>query len=176
MIKKKVPNCKLYKMLMECRKPAENAIYMQNRNPRNLEMMKIAQRPDGYLLDMPGRCFWNKLVLEKTTKGLTASVQHYTGRTVLESSTEEWSLSKHLYRPYDMAAYVNFGRIFARRCLEAGIIEVANYNEAPEGSKLGRFIKELENNGLKLSESPQYKKHYAAYTFRMDKPWMIQNE
>lgn len=60
--KNKITSKKLYDMLMDCRKPAENVTYMQNRNPRNLEMMKIAYRPDGYHLDMPGRQFWNKLV------------------------------------------------------------------------------------------------------------------
>lgn len=51
------------------------------------------------------------MVINKSTRGLTAKVQHYTGRTILESSTDEWSLAKHLYRPYDMAAYINFGRV-----------------------------------------------------------------
>lgn len=47
-------------MLNACRQPAEEAVYVHNRNPRNLEMMRIANRPNGYWLDMPGRCFWNK--------------------------------------------------------------------------------------------------------------------
>lgn len=57
---KLVNSKKLNKMLADCSKPAEDATYMYNRNPRNLEMMRIAYRPDGYHLDMPGRCFWNK--------------------------------------------------------------------------------------------------------------------
>ena len=52
-----------------------------------------------------------RLVVEKTTKDFTAKVQHYTGRTILECNTNELSLMKQLYRPYDMAAYVNFGRV-----------------------------------------------------------------
>lgn len=31
-----------------------------NRNPRNLERMRIARKPDGYHLDKPGRKFWHK--------------------------------------------------------------------------------------------------------------------
>lgn len=59
------------------------------------------------------KCFSivHRLIIIKTTKNLTAKVQHYTGRTILESSTDEWSLSKQLYRPYDMSAYINFGRV-----------------------------------------------------------------
>lgn len=54
---------------------------------------------------------FHRLVIDKSAKGLTAKVQHYTGKTVLESSTDEWSMAKQLYRPYDMAAYINFGRV-----------------------------------------------------------------
>lgn len=59
------------------------------------------------------KCFSivHRLIIVKTTKNLTAKVQHHTGRTILESSTDEWSLSKQLYRPYDMSAYINFGRV-----------------------------------------------------------------
>lgn len=67
-------------------------------------------------------------------------------------------------------------QIFAQRCLEAGIIEVQNFNEAPEGSKLEAFFTELEKNGLKLTESPQYKKSRPSDLERMQKPWMIQND
>lgn len=51
-----------------------------------------------------------------------------------------------------------------------------NFNEATPGGKLEAFFNELEKNGLKLTESPQYKKAYAAESDRMDKPWMIQND
>lgn len=67
-------------------------------------------------------------------------------------------------------------QVFAQRCLEAGIIEVENFNEATPGGKLDTFLKELEKNGLKLTESPQYVKKHAHDTIRMDKPWMIQND
>lgn len=31
-----------------------------NRNPRNLERMRIGYKPDGYHVDKPGKCFWHK--------------------------------------------------------------------------------------------------------------------
>lgn len=31
-----------------------------NRNPRNLEKIRIARKPDGYHLDKPGKKFWHK--------------------------------------------------------------------------------------------------------------------
>lgn len=58
--KKLVTSAKLYKMLKDCAKPAENVTTVHNRNPRNLEMMKIAYRPTGFYLDAPGRCFWHR--------------------------------------------------------------------------------------------------------------------
>lgn len=33
-----------------------------NRNPRNLEKIRIARKPDGYHLDAPGKKFWHKFV------------------------------------------------------------------------------------------------------------------
>lgn len=31
-----------------------------NRNPRNLERMRIGYKPDGYHLEKPGRSYWHK--------------------------------------------------------------------------------------------------------------------
>jgi hypothetical protein len=36
-----------------------------NRNPRNLESMRIAWRPTGYHLEAPGREFWHKYVYKQ---------------------------------------------------------------------------------------------------------------
>lgn len=37
-----------------------HAQYVYNRNPRNLEKLRIAYKPAGYHLDKPGREFWHK--------------------------------------------------------------------------------------------------------------------
>lgn len=34
--------------------------YVYNRNPRNLEKLRIAYKPAGYHLDVPDREFWHK--------------------------------------------------------------------------------------------------------------------
>jgi len=36
-----------------------------NRNPRNLERLRIAYKPSGYHLEAPGREFWHKYVYRK---------------------------------------------------------------------------------------------------------------
>lgn len=38
----------------------EKGTYLVNRNPRNLEKLCIAYKPDGFHLDAPGKKFWNK--------------------------------------------------------------------------------------------------------------------
>jgi len=36
-----------------------------NRNPRNLERLRIARKPTGYHLEAPGREFWHKYVCKE---------------------------------------------------------------------------------------------------------------
>lgn len=36
------------------------AKYLYNRNPKNLEKLRIAYRNDGFFLEKPGRSFYNK--------------------------------------------------------------------------------------------------------------------
>lgn len=38
----------------------DGAQYLENRNPRNLERLRIGYKPNGYFLEKPGKCFWNK--------------------------------------------------------------------------------------------------------------------
>lgn len=50
----------ILKRIKKTVEPAEGGKYLVNRNPRNLEFLRIAYKPAGYELDKPGRCFWNK--------------------------------------------------------------------------------------------------------------------
>lgn len=139
--RKLFPSSGVLKKLLNAAKPDPDGLFMHNRNPRNLEMMKIAYKPYGYHLERPGRCFWHKwvnasvhlnlftsncgqflpshilflvhrLILNKTNKaGVTAQVLHYKNGVVLEASTNEWSLRRQLYRSYDTAAYINLGKV-----------------------------------------------------------------
>lgn len=42
--------------------PPQNEIspVFTNRNPRNLEKIRIGYKPDGYHVDKPGKCYWHK--------------------------------------------------------------------------------------------------------------------
>ena len=105
----------------------ENLNEIRNRNPRNLEFMRIARKPVGYHLEKPGREFWNKysiiliinyvlklselqnltqpfiyftfrLKVDVSGKHVEASVTHFKNGPFITVSTKEWALKKQLYR------------------------------------------------------------------------------
>lgn len=77
---------------------------------------------------------------------------HFTGGPIVEASTQEWAVKKHLYKTNDTSAYINLARVFAQRCLESGFFEM-KFGETPvEGSKTELFVKTLQDNGIVLSE------------------------
>lgn len=53
-------NARILRRIKKTVEPKETETYLTNRNPRNLEFLRIALKPEGYKLDNPGRSFWNK--------------------------------------------------------------------------------------------------------------------
>lgn len=53
----------ILKKVKELSQPEDGVKYMINRNPRNLERLRIAYKPVGYHLEKPGRSFWHKYVV-----------------------------------------------------------------------------------------------------------------
>lgn len=51
--------------LQRAKLPAE---YVLNRNPRSLEKICIAYKPAGWELETPGRNYWHKLFIERTSE------------------------------------------------------------------------------------------------------------
>lgn len=99
--------------------------YVYNRNPRNLEKLRIAYKPAGYHLEKPGREFWHKyeckvllfnctlnnfcyvcwklvfvfrLQITTSKRHVTASVLHHTGMVPVLATTAEWAIRKQLFR------------------------------------------------------------------------------
>ena len=54
----------------------------------------------------------------------SAYVNHNNGMKVVEASTNEFCISKHLYKTSDVAAAFNIGRVIAIRCKEVGLRRV----------------------------------------------------
>lgn len=147
-----------------------------NRNPRNLERLRIARKPDGYHLDAPGRKFWHKLSLVSSKRTVSAQVVHYINGPVIEAKSSEWALQKQLYSVKDTCAYINLGRVFAQRCLESGISEMYCDIKAVEGGKVDRFLKEVVSGGVILHEPEVYKKPNPWDQDRPEKPWQVAEE
>ncbi|XP_031329970.1 39S ribosomal protein L18, mitochondrial [Photinus pyralis] len=145
-----------------------------NRNPRSLEYLRIANKPDGYYVDKPGRSYWHKLQLTQTGRHVTASLVHHINGPVLVASTKEWAIKKQLYKTTDSSAYMNVARVFAQRCLESGLIEfMCDLESEHNNSKIAKFLNVLQDFGLKLSEPEQYKTILPWTRERPPKPWDI---
>lgn len=122
---------------------------------------------------------------------ITAQIVHFQNGTVLQASTNEWAIRQHLYKPNDTAAYINLARVnhtislsfrciykyfykvLAQRCLESGLTEMlCNIKPSPNG-KTEKFLKTLENEGVKLQEPEQYKPDRPWNLERPEKPWEV---
>ena len=132
---------------------------IKNRNPMNLEKMRIGFKPSGFPSERRNRNYWNSLDLSMSNNHATATVTHWTGRRVCSASTQEWAIRKFLYNFNDSAALKCVGTIIGLRCLETGITEVC-LQLAPEDlnkDRMGNFVKAIKETGLILEEPPQYK-------------------
>ncbi|XP_065337880.1 large ribosomal subunit protein uL18m [Cloeon dipterum] len=147
---------------------------VHNRNPRNLERLRIAWKPQGYHLEAPGRSYWHKLVLTSSSRFISAKVVHFTGKVVVEASTNEWCIKKHLYNTKDVSAYQNLAKVIARRCLEFGLIEMeSDFKDVDPETKVGKFAKIIEEEGITLSEPKRYLPAYPFHQTRPEKPWAV---
>ncbi|XP_015522267.1 large ribosomal subunit protein uL18m [Neodiprion pinetum] len=149
----------------------ENCNAVKNRNPRNLELLRIARKPSGYHLDRQVREYWHTLKVTKAPRHVAAEIYHFENGPVITVSTKDWAIKKQLYRLSDTAAYINLGRVLAQRCLESGISMVSCHIEVTKGGKMEAFIKELENGGIELKEPTRYKKPNPWDQHRPEKPW-----
>lgn len=159
---------------------------IKNRNPFNLEKMRIGYKPQGFAGDKGCKSFWNglELTISKSPPNVTARVVHWTGRTLCMASTEEWAIEKFLYNNADLAALKIVGKVLGQRCLETGITNVTNLIDSEElkREKVQTFLQALNDTGLTLHEEPQYKPYNPHYGLIMNlptskiKPWEIIDE
>ncbi|KAL6266432.1 hypothetical protein P5V15_003282 [Pogonomyrmex californicus] len=151
----------------------ERCTKIVNRNPRNLERLRIAKKPEGYWLEKPGRTYWHKLFLVRKLRYIVAEVRHFQNGPVVTASSAEWALKRQLYRYTDGSAYVNVGRVLAQRCLEAGICEMKVDDTVLVGNKCELLIQELEKGNIILTEPPIYRYPNAWDRDWPEKPWEI---
>ncbi|CAH1997925.1 unnamed protein product [Acanthoscelides obtectus] len=145
-----------------------------NRNPRNLEKMRIGYKPDGFHVDSLGKRYWHKLELKVTGRYVTAIIKHFENGEVLRASTSEWAIKKQLYKTKDTSAYVNLGRVLADRCLQCGLLEIGCFIQpASPDQKVAQFLKAVEDGGVSLKEPEQYKAPRPSDPYRPEKPWEV---
>jgi len=65
-----------------------------------------------------------RLMFEVSSRHATAYVDHNNGTKVVEASTREYCIAKHLYKTSDVSAAYNIGRVIASRCKETGLYRV----------------------------------------------------
>ncbi|XP_030376393.1 39S ribosomal protein L18, mitochondrial [Scaptodrosophila lebanonensis] len=150
--------------------------YATNRNPRNLERLRIAYKPRGYHLEKPGRSYWHTLEIGMSSRYVTASVKHFENGTILSASTSEWAIKQQLYKTNDTAAYVNLGRVLAQRCLQSGITEMTCNVQSVPGSKLDKLIKTVQENGVSFEEPERWKNPEPWDAYRHEKPWEVSEQ
>ncbi|CAG0898025.1 unnamed protein product [Cyprideis torosa] len=63
--------------------------FFNNRNPRNLELLRIARRPKGFTLDKGFRGWLYLVEFGKIARGFEARLIHNNGRTVIKVATSD---------------------------------------------------------------------------------------
>ncbi|KAK3857327.1 hypothetical protein Pcinc_036256 [Petrolisthes cinctipes] len=154
------PGCVMVSKQTYCSSYGENDKVIPNlvnRNPRNMEMLRLAHKPQGWQLEDSSRKYWYKLVMEHSRRHTIGRVVHHTGTTVVSASTQEWAIKQHLYSTSDVSAAHNIGRILADRCLKSGIAEVYteldHYEETSE--KVRTFLSAIRDGGV-VMEEPEF--------------------
>ncbi|XP_057663853.1 39S ribosomal protein L18, mitochondrial [Diorhabda carinulata] len=152
----------------------EVATMLTNRNPRNLERLRIGYKPDGYHVDALGKRYWHKLQLTASGKYVKASIVHFQNGEVLSANTSEWCIKKQLYRTIDTSAYINLGRVLAQRCLQSGLIEVECFIKSKKpDDKVALFLQAMQEGGVSLTEPSQFKAAMPWDLDRPEKPWEV---
>lgn len=133
-----------------------------NRNPRNLEQMRIAKRDKGWAYNHPTHHYHHRLRFEQTQMNIRAWVEHSSGMVVVEASTIELAIRRHLYSTTDRAAALNIGRVVAARCAEAGITAAlpAPVDLDDTSLKYKVFLEAVQAGGLALAEPDEVEPRY----------------
>ncbi|XP_060072681.1 large ribosomal subunit protein uL18m-like [Ylistrum balloti] len=127
----------------------------RNRNPRNLEKMALARKPQGWQFQDRVQKSYHLLSYKMTDRKTSASVKHLNGKFTIKFSTDTPEM-KHVFTGSDcgkvkQAYYV--GQVIAQRCLEAGITQV--HFDPLQGTifpKYEAFLAGVESMNLELTE------------------------
>uniref|UniRef100_A0A914BUB5 Large ribosomal subunit protein uL18m n=1 Tax=Acrobeloides nanus TaxID=290746 RepID=A0A914BUB5_9BILA len=130
-----------------------------NRNPRNLELLRLQRKPSGYDFERNRevRNYIYKAVFRTTKNHSEGRIVHYESGTILTASTKEKQINDQLVSATDANAAINVARVLADRCLKSGIHEclAGTYKNDPNKNHLtDLFFEALGQSGIKLQEPP----------------------
>lgn len=136
---------------------AEGKQYFYNRNPRNSELLNFKSREYGWTSDESRVCtdYYNRIVLEKTGKHITARLEHFESGELLTVSTQEPWIKSRLNKTYDRIAALNVGRILAHRMKGLGLNSARFWDPHHSeylSAKTEAFMCGLKMEGVKLEE------------------------
>lgn len=80
-------------------------------------------------------CYHCRLVFTPSSRHSAAYVNHNNGTKVVQASTTELCLARHLYKTSDVSAAYNVGRLVAHRCKEMGLHRVMWEHKADRNHK-----------------------------------------
>lgn len=128
-----------------------------NRNPRSLENLSFEYKPKGFWLEKSPPAYWNKMVFEQSGRYLTASLQHWSGKRLIEASTKEPQLAKYYNGPSTIQAATILAQVISRRCLQSGYLcaGIDEIGDDQTSLKSKVFFEAVESNGIILKESPE---------------------
>jgi len=130
---------------------------VNNRNPHNLEKLRIADKATGWDLEVQDRSYWNKLVVDLSSRHINVKVVHVFGRTPVSVSTKEWCIKQFIYNTRDDVAAKTVGDVLGHRCLQLGITELACFlpEEERKKEKVSIILSALQEAGISLEEPSQ---------------------
>lgn len=147
-----------------------------NRNPCNMQRLRLQPKQMGWTLEPDRRIFWYRLVFSGSSNKMLAYIEHYTGERVIMASTREVALGRFLRSFNDVAAAYNLGRVLAHRALKAGLREMDKKftdDDVKNSKKLQEFVRGVKELGLELEEPPYIAPEPIWAKDRHLKPWLM---
>ncbi|XP_059168007.1 large ribosomal subunit protein uL18m-like [Physella acuta] len=125
-----------------------------NRNPRNLEKLRLARKRLGWQFQAPRKDYYHRLVFSRSNRHTEAWIEHWSGEVVVSASSKEWAIRNQLYSCTDVSASTSVGKVLAQRCLESGI--TCFYFDQSQvdmnAEKVQSFLQELTSAHISLFE------------------------
>ncbi|MEN2497187.1 MAG: ribosomal protein L18 [Marteilia pararefringens] len=132
-----------------------------NRNPRNLELLNLAQKDKGNHLSRFGNTHYYKVTFDSTSQDVSAKIIHSSGNVVFHLSSKDPAVNKFIIKGDNINNAKKLAKLFAFSCLQSGIFALKHYRNNPElGEKENSFLEIIERYGIELEEVENIERRY----------------